>query len=121
MRRALLSSLLLVSFLLLLLLLRITKKGRKKTKFEKTSQIKIQNKVELEKKIQSPFFSLHPSSSFLLLSTRKTLFERENAFVVPVATALQTPSPVRIARTPIKKCERKHGVEKDGVRVVEKC
>ena len=119
MRRALLSSLLLVSFLLLLL--RITKKGRKKTKFEKTSQIKIQNKVELEKKIQSPFFSLHPSSSFLLLSTRKTLFERENAFVVPVANALQTPSPVRIARTPIKKCERKHGVEKDGVRVVEKC
>ena len=63
----------------------------------------------------------HCALFFLLLSTRKTLFERENAFVVPVATALQTPSPVRIARPPIKKCERKHGVDKDGVRVVEKC
>lgn len=83
-------------------------------------QIKIQNKRESEKKYSHHFLPPSIVFFFVVVDAHK-LLERENTVVVLVANALQTPSRVRIARTQIKKCERKHGVKKDGVRVVEKC
>lgn len=76
--------------------------------------------MELEKNTVTIFLPPSVVFFFVVVDAHK-LLERENTVVVLVANALQTPSRVRIARTQIKKCERKHGVEKDGVRVVEKC
>ena len=88
----------------------ITKKGERRRSLKKRAKTK--TKCSWKKKYSHHF---SPSIRRLLCCCRRAkLSSKESAFVVPVATALQTLSPVRIARTPIRSANVNTALKKMG-------